>query len=357
MKQNLKSFIITWIIAMIVVLFLVAGLLYVNHTNQPQINPGKIEVQIYTTNYSNTSDSQDHTEVEEEITEAEVEEDIEEETNTEPSYDFEEIEDEEEDEEEEKIKAVWMYNFDELDNDDIIDDLDDLDINLVLLSVEGRSIAEESSDYDNDYTDKLADFIAEAHENNIEVHAMTLQDPVFATFEKHESAVELIEYFISYNNQNDEKLDGIHLDTEPHALDEWKIGSDEEREEIMKDYIIMVDLVSDELRGTDLELSEAVTWWYNEKDDDYMPSGDSSLHERYVDFIVIMCYGGIGSSADDVIWRVEDEIDEVDTIVGISVNELGDADEVDDAIEEIDDEFSREDNYLGTAIFKYELYK
>ena len=269
--------------------------------------------------------------------------------------------------------AAWMYGFSEWDNATEVAYLSSMGINQVFLSVDSKKIDNTQTTppandtYDTAYTAKLVDFITRANAQGISIHAMTLQDPDFTLTEKHADALERIDHILAYCDQNpDAAFDGIHIDTEPHALQAWKDAdwTTDTREQLMQQFVALAEQIRSDIdswelsSGVSLEFSAAVAWWYNERAaGGNLPSGDAALLAQSLDVLVPMVYGGIGGSAQDIINRSSDEIPEAATLVGIGATEFSTYSEILGAVNALRDEFGGRVNYLGTSVFKYETLK
>ena len=69
---------------------------------------------------------------------------------------------------------------------------------------------------------------------NISVHFMTLQDTVYLY--NPQTAYDEIEKLLIFVNNNSLDIQGIHIDVEPHAMDEWKNGDNNIRKNIFNNY-------------------------------------------------------------------------------------------------------------------------
>ena len=99
-----------------------------------------------------------------------------------------------------------------------------------------------------------------AHENGIGVQAL-YDDARLALTANHNRARAIVQAVLRFNNggEAEERFDGIHLDVEPHVLDEYradKIGT-------IRQFLDMNAAVVEELVGRNLQYGvDAVEFWY-----------------------------------------------------------------------------------------------
>ena len=119
-----------------------------------------------------------------------------------------------------KGRAVWMYHFSDLDNEETVKDLRDMGINIVFLSTDSSKLLPSGENSSIIYTQKIHDFIGKAHNAGIKIHAMTLEDTGFTFSKYHKRGEELIKWIVDFSvySKPNEAFDGIHIDTEPHSL-------------------------------------------------------------------------------------------------------------------------------------------
>ncbi|MFH1779079.1 MAG: sugar-binding protein [Candidatus Omnitrophota bacterium] len=86
-------------------------------------------------------------------------------------------------------------------------------------------------------TEKLSQFLTEAHNKKILVEALT-GNPVWCLSENHQLTLNWIKSFLEYNKFriSRERIDGISLDVEPYLTSEWV----QDRESVKRQYIEML---------------------------------------------------------------------------------------------------------------------
>lgn len=255
--------------------------------------------------------------------------------------------------------AVWLSRFRELDNDEILANLRQRQVGTVFLSVP-RSLITQSSE-------KLQGFIAKSHAAGLEVHAMTLEDPLFVRRENHPKAQREIAALLSYCREHPEtSFDGVHLDAEPHVLFQGKGARTPEdwsaNEALMQQYVELLAQTSRQVRESSLKgrshqplrVSAAIAWWYNERaKDGNLPSGAARTLGKYLDFVVPMVYDGIGGSAADVSRRIDDELADVPTMIGVARKEYPSQEALDTAIRSLNEQYGQRPTFRGISIFEY----
>jgi|GEM_PF-6438472 len=113
--------------------------------------------------------------------------------------------------------ALWILDFEDEDVQKLVINLTKMGIKTVFLSVDtGRLID------DSEYTNKVDTFIGEVHQHGINVHAWILRSGAYI-FDVDEngayiSAQNQVKKIVDYNNQFENKFDGIHVDAEPSTL-------------------------------------------------------------------------------------------------------------------------------------------
>ncbi|MCY3412737.1 MAG: hypothetical protein INQ03_13955 [Candidatus Heimdallarchaeota archaeon] len=177
-------------------------------------------------------------------------------------------------------EGVWVYSD--------TPELEELDF--VLLSVSGKKINAESSQYNISYHTEIEKRIEYFQKKRIEVRLMTLEDPVFSFLNKSDSIKEHLDGI--HNLMAKYNLNEIHLDIEPHALEAWKVSSEEDKQDILDEFIEVIDLVDD---YTLYPISLAITWWLPKNYD---------LSELKADYLYLMIYGGTGGSLEDIQGRI-----------------------------------------------------
>ena len=259
--------------------------------------------------------------------------------------------------------SVWLYEVEEKDQEHIVTQLNKYGINRVYLSVNPDRLIEDAA-----YEKIISDFIDLAwNGNRIEVHAMVLEDPNFALRPCHPDAIEDVKKILEYNANNlGTPFLGVHIDVEPYTLQDWKDGNWTDRDQIMEQYVELLQKVDSTIDNADqpIEFSATIAWWYNEwADQGLLPHGDTSLLAPYVDTLVPLVYGGIGHSAEDIEWRVSDEINEIDgnplptrVMIGVGATEFATYDQINQCIEQLNGEFYAKGCYGGTSIFDYDFY-
>jgi murein DD-endopeptidase MepM/ murein hydrolase activator NlpD/opacity protein-like surface antigen len=261
-------------------------------------------------------------------------------------------------------RAVWMYGFGDPQWDSAVklDFLFSMGVNQVFLSLNVRKIDVGNSNYSATYTTALVDLINQARLRGISIHAMTLQDPVFTYTAHHASGVALVQNVLAYNSAHPgATLAGVHIDAEPHALQEWKDGDWTVREALMQQYVALLSDIRNTIgpKGGPLEFSAAIAWWYNEQAvSGNLPSGAATTLAQHLDVLAPMIYddlyNSMGGSAADIISRTSDEVGAAPTIIGIGALDLGTYANVAATAGDLTAQLAGSVNYLGTSTFGYD---
>ena len=257
-----------------------------------------------------------------------------------------------------------MYNFSVLDNSSTVNKLSNLNINRVYLGVSAKKLLPSGSQASSAYTNKLKDFITLCHAKNIQIHAMTLMGNTFFLNSNHEKSENMIRWIIDFqdNATVTEQLSGIHLDTEPHTLAEWKSAKKQGNwgavEQLMAQYVDLLSKLEPIIHNnSSLEFSAAIQWKYNEwAEQGLLPSGDAALLGSYLDTLVPMVYST--NSIFKIQQRSEDEFSKADTVVGIDVKSFDNYSDIIYVQKTLDYHNRKNQHYLGTSAHYFStLYK
>ena len=122
-------------------------------------------------------------------------------------------------------RASWVWKY---------DPVSDLKVRRDLLAFAKRTALEtlyvylgESavSEMPPDYQKRLAEFLAQAHQEGIRVEALQ-GNPLWALKGYHPRVLEWVSGFLAFNRERspEERLDGVSLDIEPYLTTEWETG-------------------------------------------------------------------------------------------------------------------------------------
>jgi len=115
-------------------------------------------------------------------------------------------------------------------------------------------------------TDKLREFLKEAHAAGLKVHALD-GFPEYAEKPYHHVPLAAVDAVIAFNKESkpEERYDGIHFDNEPYLIigwRDWKI-----REEILKEYLDLNAEIQKRCRANGLSYGVDIPFWWQEKDE------------------------------------------------------------------------------------------
>jgi len=140
-------------------------------------------------------------------------------------------------------------------------------------------------DKEPEYTEKLGQFLKEAHKLNLKVEALT-GTPVWSLKEYHQQCLDWVESFLRFNKTRPQemRLDGVSLDVEPYLTSEWQ--TDREKTiagylELLKKVRALLDKYKQKIR-----LGVAITPTYAEIDNGKF---EENIF-RYVDYAAVMSY-------------------------------------------------------------------
>ncbi len=255
---------------------------------------------------------------------------------------------------EDKIHSAWIYDFEGVSNEMLVNKIISSQLNTAFISI---SPAYLNSTGHLEYQNKVVDFLTLAESNQIKVYLLICEQPSYTLKENHYLALEEVYRVIQFfNNKPHVVFEGIQLDIEPHALDQWKDADDFNdgvREELLKQWLQLHRDVKDRLIGTGYSYSTVITWWYDSKfRDGVLPSGDTALLKDIVDFIAVMAF----SDVKDAYKQAEDECNIMKTVVGYNKYIYTNSSELEEQKSKTANAFLTNPNYLGDVFFKLTDY-
>ena len=205
---------------------------------------------------------------------------------------------------------------------------------------------------------KTAINIREFRKLNISVHLMTLENAKY--LDNPESVYDIIKNLIIFVKNNSLDIQGIHIDVEPHAKDEWKSGDSEIRTKIFKNYTKILENCRKAINDymPNLTFSAAVAWFYSsktKKNEIMGGRGYELVDKKRLDFIVPMVYSGAGGSLESIMKHTEDYIeDKANTVIGIAVRDYNNT--LNDMINKIYENRKNSSYFYGISIFANHYY-
>jgi hypothetical protein len=133
----------------------------------------------------------------------------------------------------------------------------------------------------------LRRFVAQAHEKNIQVHALD-GFPEFALRQKHSVPLAVVDAVIAFNESSkaNERFAGVHFDNEPYLLLGWH--NDERREEILREFLALNAACQRRLRKAGILFGIDVPFWWS------MPAIRSGKSQQSIGSVV---YNGVRKPA------------------------------------------------------------
>jgi hypothetical protein len=200
----------------------------------------------------------------------------------------------------------------------------------------------------------------------IAVHAMILQDTRW--LDDSEGARERLARVLALNRYApDQAFAGVHVDVEPHTLEDWECGGIPERRGLVQKLQTLLTRLASAILppgkngGGRLRLSAALPWWIGSLSAE-IPEASPRRFLESVDEIVLMAYGDpggpvVGGSARALLQRLEDgrlwrDVPAGKGIrVGLATYEYASVGDLLATIRELDGVLGRHAGYRGTAIF------
>ena len=192
----------------------------------------------------------------------------------------------------------------------------------------------------------------------ISVHFMTLQDT--SSLNDPQKAYDKIEQILLYINNNSLDIQGIHIDVEPHATQEWKNGDSDIRTKIFQNYTIVLENCRKAINKyrSNITFSAAVAWFYSsktKKNEIVGGKGNDLVNKDKLDFIIPMIYSGAGNSLKDILKNSEDYItDKANTIIGLAVRDHGE--NLTNIINQVVENRKNSSYFYGISIFSNHHY-
>jgi hypothetical protein len=258
--------------------------------------------------------------------------------------------------------GAWSYEFPQKTPEQLIKLCNTNHLHFLYLSVHPHYLNTSHPEYDVNYSAQIRHLLDLSAAQNISIHFMTLQDANFCNPSQFGNGMQLINEILAFLDQYPmQKIAGIHLDVEPHAHDNWSTSNWSQNNEIFDNWLSLINTIHvrittyNQNTSNSLKLSAAVGYWYNERFlSGILNNGSVAILHQYLDFIVPMVYGGIGKDANDIISKVNDEINVAPTVVGIGHDEFSTTTVLEQTIRDVDAHFQNYTTYEGIAFFHSE---
>jgi hypothetical protein len=198
----------------------------------------------------------------------------------------------------------------------------------------------------------LKEHAIEFAKRGIAYHAMTLESQQY--HKNPESGYNEVRAIIEYCKSENLTIAGIHIDYEPHALDEY---NDDTKDALMQQYKQIIRNVANIVKPENLLYSAAVPWWWpavtiNGELTDVR--GYDLVNNEGFDFVVPMLYDGAGNTAEQIIRNSHGYLhDNVSTVTGIRYTDhKGNFQNVLNMVtSNLSTDPKTKSNYLGVSIF------
>ena len=193
---------------------------------------------------------------------------------------------------------------------------------------------------------------------NISVHFMTLQDTVYLY--NPQTAYDEIEKLLIFVNNNSLDIQGIHIDVEPHAMDEWKNGDNNIRKNIFNNYTKILEKCREAINKyrPNITFSAAVAWFYSsktKKNEIIGGKGNELVTKKKLDFLIPMIYSGAGNTLSDILKHSDDYLnDQANIIIGLAV--LDHNDNLNNMINQVIENRKNSSYFYGISIFSNHKY-
>ena len=204
----------------------------------------------------------------------------------------------------------------------------------------------------------LINIIKAFRNKNISVHFMTLQDTKY--LDSPETVYDKIKDILIFVNSNNLDIQGIHIDTEPHAKAEWKSGGSEIRTQIFQNYTKILENCRKAINyyRPNITFSAAVGWFYSsktKKNEIIGGRGYDLVNSKRLDFLFPMVYDGAGGTIQNIIKHTDDYInDNANTVIGLAVRDYNE--NLNEMIDTVFEQRKNSTYFYGISIYSNHYY-
>lgn len=181
-------------------------------------------------------------------------------------------------------RSLWVWKIDPVENNRHREQLFRL-CRRASISILYQFFPEFTERPEEGYLKNMAEFLRDAHQNELKVEALT-GNPVWSLAENHHLLINWIKFFLDYNASRtpEERIDGVSVDVEPYLTKEWELN----REKIKSDYIELLKKCRELIDSyqQDFRLGVAIPFFYDQEDGGEFEKKILDL----VDYIALMDY-------------------------------------------------------------------
>lgn len=227
-------------------------------------------------------------------------------------------------------------------------------------------------------------FLREAAKHRMRIHALA-GDPAHALTRNHVKVLARVDELVRFNAaaEKDERFVGLHLDIEPHGLPEWKVADNEQKCEILAQFVEVNAKAVERLRATAPELiyGTDIVFWLDKVRDDGSAAypvkhrgmvKDAAKHLLdIVDNVGIMSYRDHVEGKNGILSLVSKTIAYADTTkgkayVGVKMANIGPSfesyfgkseEEMQADLKQLEESLGGHRSYAGIAYFMYEAFR
>lgn len=190
-----------------------------------------------------------------------------------------------------------------------------------------------------------------AASEKISVSLMAYESTVFLDPAMLEEAASRVEELLAFNAAHPSAAyAGLTIDVEPHTLFTGDTGGNNALAKQFHAFLKEMGKRYD-LDGS-LSAGVCTGWWYSRKSEDgTYPELGLGTFRKNSSKLIPMVYDGIGSTAEDIIWRVDPDMKRIPVQIGVGAHEFTDWASLKSVLDELDVTYRNEPNYRGTIIF------
>ncbi len=220
-----------------------------------------------------------------------------------------------------------------------------------------------------EYQMHLAEFLKEAHEHGLEVHALQ-GNPLWALKAYHPLVLKWVGGFLEFNSDRPpaERIDGVHLDIEPYLTSEWETG---DREQLKSEFLDLMrqlrEMIGSGKGESPFQLGVAIPVFYDREAD-----FEKELL-GFADYAALMDYY---DTSTDILQQGRFHVDLANRlgkrmVIGVETQDLvrmGQGkrrntfheegwEEMERHLAQVAEGFSKEPSFAGLAIHAYDSYR
>ena len=286
-----------------------------------------------------------------------------------------------------EMRGIWIYKTDAIApsteaNDQLFDFCEKRHITDLFWQVHFAKLPEGARVLEN--MDETRAFLKRAHARSLRIHAL-FGDPSHTLKAKHAIVFASTDGVIAFNRDGpaDARFDGVHLDIEPHGLQQWKKVDLAQKCHLLSQFVEVNIKTATRVHAVAPRLiyGADIVFWLDKTSADGQAAYPVTFHGvtkdaakhllDVVDHVAIMSYRNTAEGRNGIIELVAKTIEYADTckakaFVGVKMADVGPRMEsfygqseaqMMTALQPVDESFRLRPGYAGLAFFMYEAFK